>query len=52
MATDDHRGPFIAQIAILHCPADSAFNHFVKVSFLTRWLTKKPDVELRVGMAL
>lgn len=48
MGTADHKDPIIAQRAILHCPADIAFNHFVIESLLTSWLTKKANVELRV----
>ncbi len=34
---------------ILNCSIDSAFNYFADNKLLTKWLTNKADVEMRVG---
>jgi len=33
----------------LNCSAEEAFKHFTDSTLLTKWLTKKADVELAVG---
>jgi uncharacterized protein YndB with AHSA1/START domain len=34
---------------ILYCTIDSAFNYFAENDLLTKWLTNKADVEMKVG---
>lgn len=41
--------PIISVETILNCSAEQAFNYFSQEELLTKWLTKKAVVEMKVG---